>query len=556
MLYESTRGRAPKIPFEEAIIKGIADDGGLYVPEVVPKIGPDFIDALIGMDYAESALEIVKLYAESFTDQELRYCVSRAYNSQTFDDPSVTPLRNLDDGMYIMELFHGPTSAFKDVALQLLPPLLTRSLSKTGTTETAAILVATSGDTGKAALEGFKDVPGTRVLVFYPKDGVSEIQKLQMVTQEGDNVDVAAVSGNFDDAQSGVKAIFADADVNARLRERSLRLTSANSINWGRLLPQIVYYFRAYAELIKSGAIVNGERIGFTVPTGNFGNILAGWYAREMGLPVSRFICASNSNKVLTDFINTGIYDRNREFAVTISPAMDILISSNLERLLYELSGRDAGFVTGLMNELSARGRYSAGPEIRERINELFYGGCANERETIVALQWAFKRYGYVLDTHTAVGAHVYGEYKKSAGAARTNDDGGCDQPEKMVIMATASPYKFAKDVYRAIAASESSAADERGSADADTDVVDSTDTAAGTTDSTDAAAGTTDSTDAAASSSAAEFDELAYIDLLEKLNGTAAPAALRGLREKQRLHFIEIAKTQMKATALEILLK
>ena len=262
---------------------------------------------------------------------------------------------------------------------------------------------------------------------------------------------------------------------------------------------------------------MNGKKIGFTVPTGNFGNILAGWYAREMGLPVSRFICASNSNKVLTDFINTGVYDRNRDFAVTISPAMDILISSNLERLLYELSGRDAGFVAGLMNELSARGRYDAGPTIRERIKKLFYGGYASERETASALGDVFKRYGYLLDTHTAVGAHVYGEYKKSAYAAPTSVDKGCDQPEKMVIIATASPFKFAKDVYNAIIASESSAANEHGSA---------------------------------------MFDELEYIDLLEKLSGVTAPAALRGLRDKQRRHFTEIAKTQMMATALEILLK
>ncbi|MCL2060216.1 MAG: threonine synthase [Oscillospiraceae bacterium] len=542
MLYQSTRGKGGKISFEEAIIKGIADDGGLYVPVRVPKVGPEFIASLAGMDYVGTAVEIMKLYTANFSERELRECASRAYNGQSFTSPDITPLRELDRRVSVLELFHGPTSAFKDVALQLLPKMLTMAMQKQGVDESVAILVATSGDTGKAALEGYKDVPGTSILVFYPKDGVSEAQKLQMVTQEGGNVAVAAVEGNFDDAQTGVKAIFADADANARLREKGRLLSSANSINWGRLMPQIVYYFRAYATLLKRGRIQNGERVRFVVPTGNFGNILAGWYASEMGLPVSRFICASNSNNVLSDFIRTGVYNKNRDFFVTMSPAMDILISSNLERLLYEMSGRDAGSVARWMGELARTGRYDVGEAMRQRLSRLFYGGHASEEETAQAVGDAYRRYDYILDTHTAVGMHVLREYDNASmatGDAAADSAGsgagagvsaGCascvgradgDEAtgntaandaynEKVIVVATASPYKFAKDVYNAIACGKDSGADAP--------------------------------------------DELSYIDLLASLSGEPAPAPLRNLRDKAVLHTTSTTKGDMKQTALDLL--
>ena len=517
MLYQSTRGKAEKISFEEAIIKGIADDGGLYVPERIPKVDLAFIEAIAGMDYAGAAAEIIKLYTDNFTEQEIQDCVARAYNEHSFASPDVTPLRKLDDRVSVLELYHGPTAAFKDVALQLLPPMLTLALKKTGVKESIAILVATSGDTGKAALEGFRDVDGTSILVFYPKDGVSEAQKLQMVTQEGKNVAVAAVEGNFDDAQTGVKAIFADADSNAHLRERGLLLSSANSINWGRLMPQIVYYFRAYAALMNAGEIINGEPICFAVPTGNFGDILAGWYAREMGLPVARFICASNSNNVLADFIRTGVYNRKRDFMVTMSPAMDILISSNLERLLYELSGRDFESVARWMRELSQNGRYDVGEALQKKIASLLYGGYASEDETSQAIKATYRRYNYLVDTHTAVGIHVYREYEKSekpesGGRAQHGDTqyGG-----KVVVVSTASPYKFAKDVYEAIK------------------------DCAGIKD---------------AAGGAPPADELEYIDMLSRVSGEAIPESLQNLRDKPLRHTTTTAKEHMKATALELL--
>jgi threonine synthase len=547
MLYESTRGGGRKISFEEAIIKGIAEDGGLYVPERIPKIDAEFIAALAGMDYADAAAEIIKLYAVNFTEREIAECAARAYNGRSFADPEVTPLRRLDDRVNVLELHHGPTAAFKDVALQLLPPMLTVALKKTDVTDTVAILVATSGDTGKAALEGYRDVPGTRILVFYPKDGVSEAQKLQMITQEGANVAVAAVEGNFDDAQTGVKAIFADADANGRLGEKGLRLSSANSINWGRLMPQIAYYFRAYASFINRGEIENGEPIEFIVPTGNFGNILAGWYAREMGLPVSRFVCASNSNNVLADFINTGVYDRNRDFMVTMSPSMDILISSNLERLIYELSGRDAGYVVRLMGELSRNGRYDAGEAFRNKMAGVFYGGYAGEKETAAAIRETYNRHGYLIDTHTAVGMHVLKEFESDpanreaggrVGAGATaprkrgvknnaGDDIG-DQAydgricvkrgAKTVVVSTASPFKFARDVYDAISAGDS------------------------------------DASRTSASSENQAVGDMEYIDMLSELSGIPVPESLRGLRDKKIAHTTVTSIGNMKETALDLL--
>ena len=529
MLYESTRGGGAKIGFEEAIIKGIADDGGLYVPERIPKVSPEFIASLAGMDYCGAAAKIVSLFTEDFTSGEIMECARRAYNARSFASPDVTPLRKLGDRVSVLELYHGPTAAFKDVALQLLPPMLTASMQKTGVKDTVAILVATSGDTGKAALEGYKDVPGARILVFYPKDGVSEAQKLQMITQEGANVAVAAVEGNFDDAQTGVKAIFADADANARLGGHGLRLSSANSINWGRLMPQIVYYFRAYAALLGGGDIQNGEPVNFAVPTGNFGNILAGWYAREMGLPVSRLICASNSNNVLTDFINTGVYDRNREFMVTMSPSMDILVSSNLERLLYELSGRSAGFVAERMGELSRSGRYDAGEAFRGKMASLFYGGYAGEKETAEAIRDAYNRYGYLIDTHTAVGMHVLKEFEKTGGVGSGADRaaggrGGVDaqsgsgsQPgAKTVVVSTASPYKFAKDVYLAICGGGECENLGRPSQE--------------------------------------DADDIKYIELLNDLTGVPVPESLRNLRGKKIRHFTVTPIESMKETAIKLL--
>ena len=553
MLYQSTRGLSPKISFAEAIVKGIADDGGLYVPERIPAVSRDFIASLAYMDYAGAAAEIIKLYTGGaggvgdftsgvgdfvgrgipdapvsldgvgrgipdaphdpggFSDREILECTRYAYGKRadgirafvSHDD--VAPLHILDENISVLELYHGPTAAFKDVALQLLPRLLTLSLQKTGVKETVAIIVATSGDTGKAALEGFHDVPGASILVFYPKDGVSQAQKIQMVTQEGKNVAVAAVDGNFDDAQTGVKAIFADEDINRRLHKHGIRLSSANSINWGRLLPQIVYYFRAYATLLRRGAIAGGEQIRFVVPTGNFGNILAGWYARQMGLPVSRLICASNSNKILTDFINTGVYDLNRELTLTMSPSMDILVSSNLERLLFEASGRDAAYVRRLMGELAHEKRYDAGGAVHKYISNFLHGGYATEKETADAIRDTYKRYNYLIDTHTAVGMHVYRAYAKRGG------------DEKAVILSTASPYKFARDVYTSIAAEYGG--DSGGVANA-----------------------------------CNADDELGYIDLLSAISGTAAPEALRGLRGKPVLHRTETPVINMKETALRLL--
>jgi len=530
MLYQSTRGGSKKISFGEAIIKGIADDGGLYVPETIPKVGPEFIASLAGMGYADTAAHIIRPFAGSFSDAEVRECAGLAYNERSFSSPDVTPLHKLDDRLSVMELFHGPTSAFKDVALQLLPPMLTKSLKKTGVKESVAILVATSGDTGKAALEGFSDVPGVSILVFYPKNGVSEAQKLQMITQGGGNVAVAAVDGNFDDAQTGVKAIFADADANRRLREQGLLLSSANSINWGRLMPQIVYYFRAYATLLNRGDIINGEKICFVVPTGNFGNILAGWYAREMGLPVSRFICASNSNKVLTDFISTGVYDRKRNFMVTMSPAMDILISSNLERLLYELSGRDSASVVRWMGELAANGGYDVGGLVHGKIAGLFYGGYATEAETAAAVRDTYIRYGYLMDTHTAVGMHVLREHR------------GADGVGKCVVVATASPYKFAKDVYCAIN---------------DVDNMDGG-VSAGAGMTADGGVSADDgisASDGISIDDSISADDIECIELLSRADGAPpVPAPLQNLRARPVRHFAETQKAQMKETALNLL--
>jgi threonine synthase len=440
MLYKSTRGQYRQVSSAEAIKMGIAPDGGLFVPSEEVRVSPDQLREWSGLDYRGKAVRILKEYLTDFTLEEITECVSLAYSTGRFDAPEIAPLHKLEDSLHVLELWHGPTSAFKDLALQILPHLLTRAAAKTGEEATIVILVATSGDTGKAALEGFKNVPGTRIIVFYPEQGVSEMQKLQMITQEGNNVAVVAVRGNFDDAQTGVKEIFGDKLFNRELQVKKFTLSSANSINWGRLVPQIVYYFSAYLDLVSQSVIKPGEGINFVVPTGNFGNILAAYYAREMGLPVKRLICAANTNNVLADFIRTGLYDRRRLFQKTISPSMDILISSNLERLLYHLSGSDAGRVREWMTNLSRIGAYRIDETTHKRIKEVFWSDFADDSETTATIRSVYKRYGYLLDPHTAVGLCVYDKY-----TAATGDATGT------IVASTASPFKFNASVARAI---------------------------------------------------------------------------------------------------------
>jgi len=441
MNYYSTRDKNTKVLSAGAIVKGLAPDGGLFVPESMPQIEKGELTALSKMTYNERAFHILSKFLTDFSEAELKDCVSKAYTEEKFGSNDIAPLHKLTDEAYVLELWHGPTCAFKDMALQILPHLLTKSSEKEGNKNEIAILVATSGDTGKAALEGFCDVEGTKIAVFYPRDGVSQIQKLQMVTQKGDNVAVFAVEGNFDDAQNGVKRIFTSNEMAETLNSRGVSLSSANSINWGRLVPQIVYYFSSYADLIKNGEITEGEKINVVVPTGNFGNILAAYYAMKMGLPVAKLICASNQNNVLTDFINKGIYDKNREFKVTISPSMDILISSNLERFLFDISGRDDKKIASFMAKLSAEGKYDIGEELLSEISKILVGKCCSDEKTIETIKDIFEKYSYVVDTHTAVALAAYEEYRR--------ESGDCT---KTVIASTASPYKFSKSVLEAVA--------------------------------------------------------------------------------------------------------
>lgn len=444
MYYRSTRGGMDRIKSAEAIKQGLAPDGGLFVPETAVKLTQQEISLLAGMTYKERAVFILERYLDDYTRDELLDCINGAYGSGKFEDDAVAPLKKLNKYAYILELWHGPTCAFKDVALQILPRLLVKAVEKTGESAETVILVATSGDTGKAALEGFKDVKGTRIIVFYPEDGVSQVQKMQMITQEGGNVCSIAVKGNFDDTQNGVKAIFSDTALNGEMLGKGFKFSSANSINWGRLVPQIVYYFSAYADLLASGEISEGEQVNFAVPTGNFGNILAAWYAREMGLPIRKLICASNDNDVLTEFINTGSYNRNREFKKTISPSMDILISSNLERLLYELTGFNGQQVSDWMNKLKTDGRYTVNGEARKKISDLFWAAYTTEEETLRTIKAIYDEFGYVVDTHTAVGIDVYDKYVISTG-----------DMTKTVIASTASPFKFNESVAGAILGNE-----------------------------------------------------------------------------------------------------
>ncbi len=486
MNYRSTRSeQGTAVSAAVAIKNGIAPDGGLYMPETIPQLTADDLRDLCGMSYPERAARILSLYLSDYTEEELLADCREAYSEARFPG-GAAPIRAITEQIHALELWHGPTSAFKDMALQIMPRLLSRALKKTGETRTALILVATSGDTGKAALEGYRDVDGVKILVFFPTDGVSRIQKLQMMTQEGGNVGVLGIRGNFDDAQSGVKRIFGDADIAARLNAAGVFLSSANSINWGRLAPQIAYYVSAYCDMVNAGKLAMGDTLDIAVPTGNFGNIFAAFLAKKMGVPLGRLVCASNENDVLTDFLASGVYNRNRPFHTTTSPSMDILISSNLERLLYVCFG--AKRTAECMKNLSETGRYSLAEDEFKKIVETFFGYACDQEETADYIAEAFHKHGYLMDTHTAVG---YGAAKKYAYEAWS--------ATPLVLASTASPYKFAPAVYAAIANS-------------------------------DAPEGT------------------AALSALSALSGVAVPAPLSGLDEKPILHDQTIDVAEMPA--------
>lgn len=492
MYYKSTRDSGVKITSAEAIVQGISADGGLFVPSEMPNITMDEIVKLGDMSYSERAAYIFAKYLTDFTDAEIRYCTDNAYNDKNFDTDNISEISHLFDGTYVLELWHGPTCAFKDMALQILPYLLTTSAKKININKKIVILVATSGDTGKAALEGFADVPGTQIMVFYPEDGVSPMQKRQMTTQDGSNVAVCGIKGNFDDCQNGVKAIFTNEEIKEKLDKNGLMFSSANSINWGRLAPQIIYYISAYTSLVKDGEIKAGDRINIVVPTGNFGNILAAYYAKHMGLPVNKLICASNSNKVLTDFIKTGVYDRNREFITTISPSMDILISSNLERLLYLMCGENDAQIKEWFGSLARTGKYEVTDEIKKMLSEEFAAGCCDDNATKAAIKEIYDKYSYTLDTHTAVAVKVYEDYR-----AETGDN------TKTVIASTASPYKFSASVLEAIEGKTSE-------------------------------------------------DEFAMVDRLAELSGCEIPKSLAALKTKERRFKDVISKDEQKDYVLK----
>lgn len=438
MNYQSTRdSESKKVTSAQAIKQGLADDGGLFVPDEIPVLTKDDILALSSLSYAERAAGILSRFLTDYTYDELLADCKNAYSDTSFVG-GAAPLKNIHDNIYSLELWHGPTAAFKDMALQIMPRLLSRALVKTGEKRTALILVATSGDTGKAALEGYKDIDRVKIMVFYPTGGVSRVQKLQMATQEGSNVNVLAIKGNFDDAQSNVKKIFGDKSCAEELDRKGFFLSSANSINWGRLVPQVVYYVSAYCDLVSSGKIHNGDSVNFCVPTGNFGNIFAAYIAKQMGLPIGKLICASNMNNVLTDFLETGTYDRNREFHLTMSPSMDILISSNLERLLYFCAGVEE--TRKYMVSLSETGRYTVSDTVKSKIDELFAGYCTDEKMTSETIRTCFEKYGYLADTHTAVGISAAERYVSGSGDKTVT-----------VVDSTASPYKFAASVYSSL---------------------------------------------------------------------------------------------------------
>ena len=436
LMYASTRDANERVTASQAILRGLANDSGLYVPTQIPTLDIP-LDTLAKMTYQETAYEVMSRFFTDFTEEELKHCINSAYDSK-FDTEEIAPMVEAD-GAYYLELFHGSTIAFKDMALSILPHLLTTSAKKNDVKNDIVILTATSGDTGKAALAGFADVPGTKIIVFYPKNGVSPIQEKQMVTQKGDNTFVVGIHGNFDQAQTGVKQMFADANLAKEMEAAGYQFSSANSINIGRLVPQIVYYVYAYAKLYAKGAISKDEAINVVVPTGNFGNILAAFYAKNMGVPIAKLICASNENKVLYDFFTTGTYDKNREFMLTTSPSMDILISSNLERLIYRIAGNDAAKNAELMRMLVSEGAYEITPEMKANLAD-FYGNYASEAETAETIKSLYEKTGYVIDTHTAVAATVYQKYQKESG-----------DNAKTVIASTASPYKFTRSVMNAI---------------------------------------------------------------------------------------------------------
>ena len=436
ILYSSTRNGEKKITASQAILKGLADDGGLFVPDHIPALACPMRE-LIGRSYQETAYEVMKLFLTDFTEEELKNCIERAYDSK-FDTEVIAPIVEAE-GTYYLELFHGATIAFKDMALSILPHLMITSAKKNHVENEIVILTATSGDTGKAALAGFAGVKGTKIIVFYPKNGVSPIQEKQMVTQKGDNTFVVGIHGNFDDAQTGVKALFNDRELAEELAAAGMQFSSANSINIGRLVPQVVYYVYAYAKLLKEDRLSDGERMNVVVPTGNFGNILAAFYAKQMGVPIGKLICASNENKVLYDFFTTGRYDRNRAFVLTSSPSMDILISSNLERLIYHIAGEDASKNAELMDSLARTGAYEITEQMREQLSD-FYGNYASEEETAARIRSMYENTGYILDTHTAVASAVYQKY-----VADTKDE------TVTVIASTASPFKFTRNVMNAI---------------------------------------------------------------------------------------------------------
>ncbi len=491
LIFQSTRNAAEKATASEAILKGLASDGGLFVPERIPALDVP-LSGLAQMGYKQVAYEVMKLFLTDFSEEELKSCIDRAYDGK-FDTEEIAPLREAD-GVYYLELFHGATIAFKDMALSILPHLLTTAAKKNHAEEEIVILTATSGDTGKAALAGFADVPGTRIIVFYPKDGVSPIQEKQMVTQRGANTAVIGIRGNFDDAQSGVKAMFGNQELAERMKQHGFRFSSANSINIGRLVPQIVYYVYAYTRLLGRGKLAKGELLNVVVPTGNFGNILAAYYAKCAGLPLGKLICASNDNKVLYDFFATGVYDRNREFILTTSPSMDILISSNLERLIYRIAGDDAQKNAELMGRLAAGGVYEITPEMKERLED-FAGGYATAEQTAEAIRSLYEKTGYIIDPHTAVAASVYSDYAKKTG------DG-----TKTIIASTASPYKFTRSVMTAIDAKYGS------------------------------------------------MEDFALADELSRLSGTGVPRAIEEIRGAQVLHTMVCGREEMQETVEKLL--
>ena len=484
--YSSTRGGENNVTASMAILKGLAADGGLFMPDHIPVLDCS-LEELSHKTYQEVAYAVMKQFLTDFTEEELKTCIERAYDSK-FDTEEIAPLVKAD-GAYYLELFHGSTIAFKDMALSILPHLMTVSAKKNHAENTIVILTATSGDTGKAAMAGFADVEGTRIIVFYPKDGVSRVQELQMLTQKGANTSVVGISGNFDDAQSGVKKIFGDKEFAKELAGRGYQLSSANSINIGRLVPQVVYYVYAYAKLLENGEIENGEKINVTVPTGNFGNILAAYFAKQMGVPIDKLICASNDNKVLYDFFRTGTYDKNREFILTTSPSMDILVSSNLERLLYLSCGRDAAKTKAMMEQLSTNGKYEITADMKEFMKD-FCAGYADMEENAKEIRKVFDDTGYLIDTHTGVAAAVYEQYK-----AKTGDT------TKTVIASTASPYKFSRSVMEAVLGKKKDA------------------------------------------------DEFALIDEMERISGVKIPQAIEEIRDAKILHNRQCKPEEMEET-------